>query len=99
MTINFLSVSALEIDGFGVVFFYGRVFLYLEGATPDTTILLGVRYERLYRLLGWHVVGSSGFLDSESMSVSESGQVARERELILGLNILPVLSEESTGMR
>jgi hypothetical protein len=84
MTINLLSVSALEIDGFGVAFYYGRVFLYLEGATPDTTILLGVRHERLYRLLGQLVIGSSGYLDSESVSVSESGQVAWERELISG---------------
>jgi hypothetical protein len=52
MTINLLSVSALEIDGFGVAFYCGRVLLYPEGATPDTTMLLGVRYERLYRLLG-----------------------------------------------
>ena len=41
--------------------------------------MLGVRYERLYRLLGRPVVGLSGFMDSEY--VSESGQVAREREL------------------
>jgi hypothetical protein len=88
MTINFLSVSALEIDGFGVAFFCGRVFLYPEGATLDTTILLGVRYERLYRLLGQPVVGSNGFLDSESMSVSESEQVAWESELILGTQYL-----------
>jgi hypothetical protein len=82
MTVNLLSVSTLEIDGFGVAFFCGRVFLYPEGATPDTTVLLGVRHERLYRLLGQPVIGSSGFLDSEF--VLESGQVARERELIPG---------------
>jgi hypothetical protein len=46
--------------------------------TPDTTVLLGVRYEKLYRLLGRPVLGSSGFLDLDSMS--KSGQVARERE-------------------
>lgn len=38
--------------------------------TPDKAILLGVRYERLYRLLGQLVFGSSGFLDSELVSVS-----------------------------
>jgi hypothetical protein len=52
MTVNLLSVSALEIDGFGVAFYCGWVFLYPEGATPDTTVLLGVRHERLYKLLG-----------------------------------------------
>jgi hypothetical protein len=48
----------------------GWVFLYPEGDTPDTTILLGV-IMRLYRLLGQPVVGSSGFLDSESMSMCQ----------------------------
>jgi hypothetical protein len=75
LSINLLSVSALEVDGFGVPFYYGRVFLYPEGATLDTTMLLGVRYETMYRLLGRPVLGSSGFLDSDS--VSKSGQVAR----------------------
>jgi hypothetical protein len=82
LPINLLSVSALEVDGFGIVFFCGQVFLYPKGATPDIVVLLGVQYERLYGLLGQPVVGSSGFLDSESMSVSESGQVARKSELI-----------------
>jgi hypothetical protein len=48
--------------------------LYLDGTTPDTTMLLGVGYERL---LGRPVLGSSGFLDS--YSVLESGQVAWKR--------------------
>jgi hypothetical protein len=52
------------------------------GATPNTTVMLGVRYERLYRLLGRPVLGSSGFLDSDS--VSKGWQVAQERELIHG---------------
>jgi hypothetical protein len=47
MMVNLLSVSSLEVDGFGVAFYYGWVFLYPEGATPDTTGMLGVRYERL----------------------------------------------------
>jgi hypothetical protein len=52
------------------------------GATLDTVVMLGVGYERLYRLLGRPVLGSIGFLDS--YSVLESWQVARERELIHG---------------
>jgi hypothetical protein len=80
--VKLLLVSSLEVDGFGVAFYYGKVFLYLEGATPDTTMMLGVGYERLYRLLGQPVLGSRGFLDSDS--VSESGKVAWERDLILG---------------
>jgi hypothetical protein len=82
LTINFLSVSALDESGFGVVFNSGHVFLYHVGATVDTTVMLGVKYEGLYGLLGRPMLGSSGFLDSDS--VSESWQVARERELIHG---------------
>jgi hypothetical protein len=82
LTVNLLSVSALDESGFGVVFYGGHVFLYPVGATADTAVMLGVKYEGLYRLLGRPVLGSSGFLDSDS--VSESWQVARERELIHG---------------
>jgi hypothetical protein len=42
MTVNLLSLSAPEVDGFGVEFYFVRVFLYPEGATPDTIVLLGV---------------------------------------------------------
>jgi hypothetical protein len=40
------------------------VFLYPEVDTSDTTVLLGFQHERLHKLLGYPVVGSSGFLDS-----------------------------------
>ena len=82
LTLNFLSVLALDENGFGVFFNNGHVFLYPVGATADTEVMLGVKYEGLYRLLGRPVLGSNGFLDSDS--VSESWQVARERELIHG---------------
>jgi hypothetical protein len=45
--------------------------------------LLGVQHERLYRLLGKPVVGSSGFLDLKSVLVSESEYDAQKSELIL----------------
>jgi hypothetical protein len=70
LNVNFLSVSALEDEGCGVVFHHGQLFIYPEGATPDTSTVLGVRYERLYRLLGQPVIVSNGFLDSESVFVS-----------------------------
>jgi len=38
LSINLLSVSSLEVDGCGVVFFRGLVFLYLEGSTLETTL-------------------------------------------------------------
>jgi hypothetical protein len=72
LTTNFLSVSALDESGFGVVFYGGHVFLYPVGATTDTKMMLGVKY--VYMLLGRPILGSSGFLDSDF--VSESEQVA-----------------------
>jgi hypothetical protein len=52
MMVNLLSVSSLEVNRFGVAFYYGRVFLYPEGATPDTTMMLGVGFERLVQVVG-----------------------------------------------
>jgi hypothetical protein len=46
--------------------------VYSKEATQDTTIVLGVRKERLYRLLGRPIIGSNGFLDSTSDSMSDS---------------------------
>jgi hypothetical protein len=42
LPVNLLSVLALEVEGCGVVFFCGQVFLYPEGASPNTVLLLGV---------------------------------------------------------
>jgi hypothetical protein len=91
----------LDESGFGVVFYGGHVFPYLVGATADTTVMLGVKYEGLYRLLGRPVLGSNGFLDSDS--VSESWQVAHERELIHGTRsssetLIGLNKHESTQM-
>jgi hypothetical protein len=52
LTVKLLSVSALDESGFGVVFYGGHVFLYPVGAIADTAVMLGVKYEGLYRLLG-----------------------------------------------
>jgi hypothetical protein len=71
LKVNLLSVSALEDEGYGVVFHHGQVLIYPEGATQGTTIVLGVRYERLYRLLGQTVIGFKGILDSGSVSVTD----------------------------
>jgi hypothetical protein len=82
LTLNFLLVSTLDESGFGVVFNNGHVFLYPMGENPNTTVMLGVKYEGLYKLLSRPVLGSSRFLDLDS--VSEGCQVAREIELIHG---------------
>jgi hypothetical protein len=79
--LKFLSISALEEMGNVVMFEGGKVCIRSEGEdTQDETMRLNIREGLLYRLLGQPVVGSNGFLDSYSLSVS--GKVARERELI-----------------
>jgi hypothetical protein len=49
---NFLSVSVMEDRGFSVIFQRGKVLICLEGASPDTTVVIGVREGNLYRLQG-----------------------------------------------
>jgi hypothetical protein len=46
--------------------------VYSREATQDTTIMLSVCKEVLYRLLGRPVMWSNGFLDSTSYSTSYS---------------------------
>jgi hypothetical protein len=48
--VNLLSVSTFEIDGCGIVFYQGMAYLYPEGVSFDTSVLLDVQSERLYRL-------------------------------------------------
>jgi hypothetical protein len=52
LTVNFLSVSALDVSGFGVIFYGLKVFLYPMGETVDTSVMVGVGYEGMSRLLG-----------------------------------------------
>jgi hypothetical protein len=68
---NLLSVSVLEDMGFAVTFQRGKVLICSEGAIPDTTMSIGVREGRLYRLQGQPVRRSKGILDHGSMSVTE----------------------------
>jgi hypothetical protein len=72
LKVNLLSVAAFEDEGYAVAFQNGQVLVYSREATQDTTIVLGVRKERLYRLLGRPIIWSNGFLDSTSDSVSDS---------------------------
>jgi hypothetical protein len=53
-------------------FSQGLAYLYPEGVSSDTRVLLGVQSERLYRVLGQPVVGSSGWLEPESDSSEAS---------------------------
>lgn len=50
--VNLLSVSTLKEEGYGVASQHGNVLIYLVEASHDTTLMLGVRYEKLYKLLG-----------------------------------------------
>jgi hypothetical protein len=61
LEVNLISLSSLEVEGCGVVFFHRKFFLYPEGDNPKTIVYLGVQYERLYRMLGQPVVGSTRF--------------------------------------
>jgi hypothetical protein len=45
--------------------------MHLEGAIPHTTVSLGVREGRVYRLWGKPVGGSKGILDHGLMLVTE----------------------------
>jgi hypothetical protein len=49
---NLLSVSVMEDKGFVVIFQKGQVLICPEGASPDTTVVIGVREGNLYRLQG-----------------------------------------------
>jgi hypothetical protein len=68
-----------EDEGYAVTFQNGQVLVYSREATPDTTIVLGVHKERLYRLLGRPIVWSNGFLDSTSDS-SIQCQIQHQRQ-------------------
>jgi hypothetical protein len=59
---NLLSVSALEDDGYAVLFCNGRVVIYLLGESPDATQVLGIRDGRMYRLLGQPVDRESNWI-------------------------------------
>lgn len=50
LKMNFLSLSALEDKGVGVLFQDRHVLTYSEGATPETTVSIGVREGNMYRL-------------------------------------------------
>jgi hypothetical protein len=49
---NLLVVLALEDKGYVVLFQNGQMFMHSEGASPDTTIDIGVREGKVYRLQG-----------------------------------------------
>jgi hypothetical protein len=95
LKVNLLSVSALEVDGFGVAFYCGRVLLYPEGETLTQQCCL-VSSMRGCTGCWDNLLGSSGFLDS--YSVSESRQVACERELISGTHSSSGTLRGSVGM-
>jgi hypothetical protein len=66
LKLNLLLVVDFEDEGYAVAFQNGQVLVYSREDTQDTTIVLGVHKERLYRLLGRPIFWSNGFLDSTS---------------------------------
>jgi hypothetical protein len=77
---NFLSVSVLEDKGFVVMFKKGKVLIRPEGASPDTTVSIGVREGKLYRLQGKPVCRSKGILDLIHSYVNGPMSVAEDEE-------------------
>jgi hypothetical protein len=70
--VNLLLVASFEDEGYAVAFQDVQVLVYSREATQDTTIVLGVRKERLYRLLGRPIIESNGLLDSTLDSMLDS---------------------------
>jgi hypothetical protein len=75
LKLKLLSVAYFEYEGYAVAFQNGQVLVYSRESTQDSTLVLGVHKERLYRLLGGPIIWSNGFLDSRSISevLSEIG--------------------------
>jgi hypothetical protein len=55
-------------------------------------MVLGVKKERLYRLLGRAIIGSSGFLDSTLDSMSDSNSLSETRSCETPSNIIGRMS-------
>jgi hypothetical protein len=72
LKVNLLSVATFEDDGYIVTFKDGQVRVHSREVAPDTTIVLGVHIERMYRLLRRPRVWTNGFLESYSASNSMS---------------------------
>jgi hypothetical protein len=68
---NLLSVLVLEEMDFVVTFQKGKVLICSEGDIPDTTMSIGIKEGKLYRLQVHPVRRSKGILDHGSMSVTE----------------------------
>jgi hypothetical protein len=66
-----LSDLVLEDRGFFMTFQRGKLLIRPERSISDTTVDIGVRKERLYKLQGKPVRGSKGILDHGSMSVTK----------------------------
>jgi hypothetical protein len=68
---NMLSVLALEDMGYAVLFQNRQVFMHSKGASSNTTMSIGVRESKVYKLQDKPVGGSKGILDHGSMSITK----------------------------
>jgi len=48
---NMISISTIEDRGYELVFFYGKVLLYLEGSSITSAKVIGIRHEKLYKFM------------------------------------------------
>jgi hypothetical protein len=88
---NLLSVSVMEDRGFVVMFKKGKVLICPEGASPDTTMSIGVREGNLYRLKGKPV--QALVHDSDNLC-----ELWHKRMGHLHYRALPILREIVTGL-
>jgi hypothetical protein len=66
---NFISVSSIDERGFAILFKKGHVLIHSKGFIPNTTMSIGVREGKIYRLEGMHIHGYKRIFDHGSMSV------------------------------
>jgi transposase InsO family protein len=88
---NLLSISVMEDKGYAVTFHRGQVFIYPEGASPDTAMRIGVREGNLYRLQGKPV--QALVHNTESLC-----ELWHRRMGHLHHRALPILREMVTGL-
>eukprot|EP01018_Ginkgo_biloba_P038969 Gb_38766 [translate_table: standard] len=74
LKLNLLSVSALEDDGYAVLFEGGHVLIYPLRVEPIEAVLLGDRRDKMYIVRGQPMYGESGWL-SDSKSEREAPEI------------------------
>jgi hypothetical protein len=88
LKVNILSISSFKYERYAIAFWDKQVLVYSKEATQDKTIMIGIRKERLYRLLVRPIIRSNGYFDStsDSYSLSEAFSETRSCETPSSIN-------------